>query len=87
MKINTVFGTTGEYSDRDEWAVISYLDEERAKDHVVRAIEKAKEWEVKRNEKYTNPPEGWNEYDPKMTMDYNGTYYFYVTTEIADYDR
>ena len=87
MNVYTVFGTTGEYSDRDEWPVISYLDEEMAKEHVIRATEKAKEWEVKRKETYADPPEGWNKHDPKMSMDYTGTSYYYVTTEIADYDR
>jgi hypothetical protein len=85
MNVYTIFGSTGEYSDRNEWSVISYLDEERAKDHVVRASEKANEWEVVRKNKFTNPPEKWNEYDPEMQMDYTGTSYYYVTTEIADY--
>ena len=87
MNVYTVIGTTGEYSDRNEWPVISYLDEERAKDHVVRATEKATEWKVIRKETYADPPEGWSEYDHKMSMDYTGTAYYYVTTEIADYDR
>lgn len=80
MNVYTVFGVTGEYSDRDEWTVISYLDEDMAKDHVIRAKEKAKEWEVLRKDRYTAPPEGWNEHDPKMSMDYTGTEYYYVTT-------
>lgn len=87
MNVHTVFGSTGEYSDREEWAVTSYLEEEIAKDHVVRATERAKEFEVIRKDMYTDPPEGWNEHDPKMMMDYTGTRYYYITTEIADYDR
>jgi len=85
MKIHTV-GVTGECSDRTERAVISYLSEERAKDHVIKATERAKEWVEERQSVYSDePPKGWNEYDPEMRMFCTGTYYYYVTTVIADY--
>lgn len=34
MKVYVVVGTTGEYSDRIEWQVCAYRDEEQAKAHV-----------------------------------------------------
>jgi len=41
-KIYVVMGTTGEYSDRSEWLVIAYFDEEKAKQHVTLARQEAK---------------------------------------------
>lgn len=41
-KIYVVMGTTGEYSDRSEWPVIAYFDEEKAKQHVTLARQEAK---------------------------------------------
>jgi hypothetical protein len=86
MKIYTVFGTTGEYSDYQEWPVISYLDEKKAQVHVVEATKRAKEWEVKRKASYEKPRKGWNKFDPDMAMDYTGTDYEYYETEIADWN-
>lgn len=85
MKIYVVFGVTGEYSDRKEWPVVSYRDEQLAQDHVVRATERAKEWEAIRKENYDSPPTGWNQYDESMVCDYTGTSYFYHTIELLDY--
>ncbi len=83
-KIYTIFGTTGEYSDKCIWAIASYYNEELAKVHVIKATEKANEWEVSRKNKYANPPEGFSKYDLKLTMDSTGTNYYYVTTDIID---
>ena len=39
--IYVVMGTIGEYSDRGEWIVIAYLDEEKAKQHTILAKQEA----------------------------------------------
>jgi hypothetical protein len=36
-KLYVVMGENGEYSDREEWLVAAYLDEAKAKAHVMRA--------------------------------------------------
>lgn len=47
-RVYVVMGSAGEYSDRTEWAVVAYLDEERAKQHVVAATDRLRvllQWE------------------------------------------
>ena len=85
MKVHMVFGRTGEYSDNITWPVIAYLDESRAQDHVLRATEKANEWEVLHKADRIRDFPGWNEYDPAMQVDYTGTDYYYESVELADY--
>ena len=88
MKVHMVVGRTGEYSDNITWPVIAYLDESRAQDHVLRATEKAKEWEVLHGDKNLRDYPGWNEYDPAMRMEpYTGTDYYYRSVELADYTK
>lgn len=71
-----VTGTTGEYSDRSEWLVRAYLSETEAEAHAEKAGAKAAELFATRSNKYRSPPEGSNEHDPRMQMDYTGTTYF-----------
>ena len=80
MKIYIVMGTTGEYSDRIEWPVVAYKDKKLAENHVHNATQTA-------NIIFSNMQTDFtlglckNSYDPKMKMDYTGTYYFiYETT-------
>lgn len=40
--IYVVMGTTGEYSDRDEWPVMGYFSEGKAQEHVIRASTRAR---------------------------------------------
>ena len=42
-KIHIVIGSTGEYSDRSEWMVAAYTEEEKAKTHVELANARARE--------------------------------------------
>ena len=42
MKVYVVFGTSGEYSDRNTWKIAAYFDEELAKQHVLLAEERAR---------------------------------------------
>lgn len=43
MEVYTVFGTVGEYSDNQHWAIATYFNEDLAKEHVVKATEIAYE--------------------------------------------
>jgi hypothetical protein len=83
MKTFVVMGTTGEYSDRDEWPVCGYSNEENAKQHVKEATRVAKHIESTRENRYSIP-HGSNPYDPNMCMDYTGTDYFYHEVELRD---
>ncbi len=77
-----VMGTTGEYSERNEWAVMAYLDEAAAQEHVVNADRRAKELFATRQDLYSIE-KGANEFDPDMSMDYTGTSYFIYTVPLA----
>ena len=84
MLIYTVMGETGEYSDYVSWAVVSFRDEELAKEFVEKATARAKEWELHRDNQYTSPSSEWSKYDPCMAMDYTGTDYFYYKTMLKE---
>ena len=94
-----VIGSTGEYSDRTEWVVCAYKDEELAKQHVVLAKQRAQEIRVTRNDlvfpyhreskaPYVyfggKPEEPASRYDLFIRVDYTGTDYWYTTTEIRE---
>jgi hypothetical protein len=78
MKIYIVEGSTGEYSDRQDWIVCAYQSKEKAEEHADKAEHRAKEMLPKR---YSNF-EGQNEFDPHMRMDYTGTEYYVIETEL-----
>lgn len=85
MKIYVVIGTTGEYSDRNEWVVCAYTDEDKAKTHIIKAEEFARVKFLERSS-----AEDWQAWctslrtplDPQMDMFYTGTSYYYVETDI-----
>lgn len=82
-KVYVVFGTCGEYSDRDEWPVAAYLDEKEAKNLVVNATVRAKEL----YEEYKNHfkiPKGSNEFDPEMKTSLEGTSYFLYEVDLYE---
>jgi hypothetical protein len=94
VKIYVVSGSTGEYSDRTDWMVRAYADEETAKAIVLEYTTKAKEIEVrcrlpKDDPQYINKYQGWRpEFkwphpDPGFQMDYTGTDYFYGEIELV----
>lgn len=85
MRIFIVTGTTGEYSDRTEWLVTAFLNEERAKELVVLASARARQIQLDYKDDYWDLPGDISDYDPKFTMDYTGTSYYYTKTEIADW--
>lgn len=87
MKIFIVEGSTGEYSDHDEWPVAAYKDEELAKEHVRLADEEYRVWLGGRDPYslgYLERQEVVNSYDPEMRMDYTGLSYSYYTVELRD---
>lgn len=73
-------GTTGEYSDRNEWAVMAFFDKSLAQDHVLKADRRAKELFATRK----TLKKVQNEFDPEMQMDYTGTSYFIYEVPIAE---
>ena len=79
--VYVVMGSTGEYSDREEWAVVAFTSENAAKRRVEEATRRANEIMVMRPSRY-HAPEGLNEFDPGMQMDYTGTSYSYMIVEL-----
>lgn len=67
--IFVVMGSTGEYSDRNEWSVAAFLDEAQAEERVRLASERAREIEQNRS----GPRH--SKWDHNFRMDYNGTRY------------
>lgn len=88
-QVHIVFGVTGEYSERDEWPVAAYLDEEIAKEHVRLATQGANEYLVQYNNMLTRADQdAWkfehkNPYDPDMQLDYlTGTSYYIISVTV-----
>jgi osmotically-inducible protein OsmY len=83
-KIYVVMGSTGEYSDRSEWPVVAFRDEEEARKRVENATRRAKELEATKPRDYRRITEHFkqNEFDPDMRNDYTGTAYYYMTVEL-----
>ena len=83
-----VIGACGEYSDHQEWPVAAYLDENTAKDHVVKAAE-AYNHVVATIGDYAKWPwdderRNLNPFDPDMRGDYTGTNYYYWAVELRE---
>lgn len=99
MKIYTVFGAEGEYSDHQEWAICSYSSEEEAKKHVEKASEQERviriniDKDSELNFLYETDKDYkekrkliFNKYDPDATTyrDYTGRNYYLVVTDLRD---
>jgi hypothetical protein len=82
MKIYIVQGSTGEYSDHIEWIVCAYKDEKKAQEHVVKASEAARQYKIEYHKSRITPET--NPYDPQFQMDYTGTNYTVIETELKD---
>lgn len=83
MKIYIVEGSTGEYSDHVEWVVCAFKNKDNAQELVINASARAREiyskyntWDVGEREDLKS------KYDPKMQMDYTGTNYRIIETEL-----
>jgi hypothetical protein len=69
-----VEGATGEYSDHTEWPVRAFTDEQAANVFCERVSARARELQQQYKSRY-NIPEGANELDPDMYIDYTGVNY------------
>lgn len=82
-----VMGSTGEWSDRTEWAVLAFIDEEKAQAHVELATARANEIHQAqsraRRTGVDDDSSAQNEYDPHMGMDYNGTRYYVLSVPLS----
>lgn len=91
MKAFIIFGQTGEYSDRTEWAVRGYLNEERARQEVETLTARVGEVLVRFGDtpNWRYDPVEHDKVakfvgDPDFQMDYTGTTYCIVEVDIAD---
>lgn len=80
--VYVIRGTTGEYSDRQEWLVCAYQDEQLAKDHVLAATRWAHE-EHARIGRYGDSDRP-SPYDPDIVIYYTGTAYRYDAVLVRD---
>lgn len=78
-----VSGTTGEYSDREEWAVCAYEDEALAKEHVLKAQQRGRELFDAGQYSYS-PDEPTSIYDPFIRISYTGVSYRYDPVQVRD---
>ena len=83
MKIHIVQGSTGEYSDCVSWFVGAFFSEDKAQERVLKATERANELGAN-GIGYSDIPDGANEFDPGMQVDYSGVRYEYSPVEILD---
>ena len=80
-KIYTVYGITGEYSDLEEWAAVSYLNEADAVRHALLATQKAQELGIHDEPMSRNRlplrelREVMKELDPNLELQYTGVRY------------
>ena len=86
--IYVVVGSAGEYSDRNEWLVRAFDDEEAAKAFVLRASDKARELYAERQVQwYEKGNMDWrpiSEYDPCVQLSYSGTLYYYGAVPLEE---
>lgn len=80
-KIYVVMGTSGEYSDRNEWAVVAYTIEKDARRHVYLASAAAREIYLISMRTKKDWREIKNIYDPHMEG--CDAQYFYYTVELS----
>jgi hypothetical protein len=81
-----VMGQTGEYSDRSEWAVMSYPTEPMARAHAEAAFDEARR--IGASEPQSGYPtwsygDAPNRYDPEMRCQYTGVDYYVMSVEAA----
>ena len=76
-----VQATTGEFSDRMEWLVAAYFDIQQAKKHAELASIRAEELMANHDNFYDILGES-NQYDPEMSVDYNGVHYYVTELKI-----
>jgi len=88
MKVYIVFGTTGEYSDRQEWPVCGYKERVRADKHADEAMIWAHLLKEKVDDEgktvFENRDNLVSPYDEDIRMDYTGTDYYVLEVDIVD---
>lgn len=87
-KIFIIEGTTGEYSDRSNWIVEAYADENAAKTQTEKLNRLVKEAEGTKESYYgaqfTNAFKKLQELDPCAAIDYTGTDYTVFETLLKE---
>lgn len=93
-KIYVVEGSTGEYSDHDEWMVKAFTAESVAREFVEKCTEEANrvqsEIQIKTGRWYVSVTDfeeyniAKNKYDPDMRVDYTGVNYNISCVELCD---
>jgi hypothetical protein len=87
-KVYIVFGTTGEYSDRNEWSVCGYRNKDIATKHADDAMIWAHLLKEKIDEEGKSAFEAKDQlvspYDSHFNMDYTGTDYYVLEVDIID---
>lgn len=85
-KIYIVQGSSGEYSDREEWLVCAYVNQQQAENHVLKATARAKELYAQIPDRWSSSQilAGANEYDPAMRTHYAGTIYYVGETTLDE---
>ena len=78
-KVYVVMGSTGEYSDHQEWMVAAYFNEALAAKRVVDCDRAASARFVDRFKNCDPDP-----LDPEMRLDYTGTKYSVYALDIVD---
>jgi len=78
--IYIVQGTSGEYSDRSDWLVCAYTSKKSAEEHAHKAMLRAVEIHKSSPGFFSRSKE--NEFDPDMQMDYTGTEYTVLETNL-----
>lgn len=74
--VYVVRGSTGEYSDRSEWLVRAFINEDAAKDYAERCGQHARAFAERERIAGTYiDSDGQNPLDSNFHCDYTGTYY------------
>lgn len=89
IEISIIIGTTGEYSDRNEWVVEAYIDNKKAEEKVELLSKLSNNLLVMKNKNYScwfkNEEKEFEELkklDHNFEMEYNGTFYYIVKTNL-----
>lgn len=83
-KVYVVMGSTGEYSDRNEWPVKAFLNKDKALQLEHNALMSAHDIQKKRKDKYDDVDPGVNPYDPNMRMSCTGTDYYIMEVDLHE---
>lgn len=84
VPIYVVMGGTGEYSDREEWPVKAFIEKKDAEQLVVDATKVSKLIDMRDYDARRAITKDTNPFDPNMKMDYTGTYYYIIETELEE---